>query len=451
MKRKKKSIGRDILANKKIKKVYCAGAIRGELFNKGYYEKIVQIVREQGATPKTEKGGGYQVYPLETYSEKGTQTTKDKLVAERDREWIRQSSCVIAEFSGASTGTGWEICYATRVQRKPTLCLCHEKSVPSLMIKQDNSKYTIVQMYRNEHEFEKYVQCFLEIVHHFDKIDTIKEAYSKIRQKVDLNTTPEDIRILVESLVFQAPHGENGIQAILKPNMESMYIVKPKKVDVDFKDAQKLVPFLFRNLVLQKRWESLRSQEIGVTFASGRKSHIINILARQEQAPASLLDIYNHEGIDKIKYTREAFAKNIRAFRRIGLLETPEKLEPVPGQTSMHFKEQLFLVKTVSGDITVVSSRSPREMLSSLIIVTQHLQHLSKFMETFGVASLVDFLRRSRSKGLLSSVPEILIHNIDGIDAETFLKDRWAQDLVLDLHLECKKIWSEHYSTYKKI
>jgi len=433
-------------------KVYCAGAIRGELFNKGYFEKIIQIAKELGAQPKTEKNGGhqvYQVYPLETYSGADVQTMKDKLVAARDREWIRQSSVVIAEFSGASTGTGWEICYATRVERKPTLCLFHKRSVPSLMIKQDNSEYTIVQMYRNESEFENYIRCFLEIAKRFDKIAKIKESYFRAREKIDSNTRSEDIRSLVESLAMQAPLDMRRLQSRLKPDIETIYILRPSKVDIDFKDAENFVSFLFRNLVLQKRWESLRSQEIGTTFTSGRKPYIINTLSRVEQVPTSLLEIYNRQGTDRIKYTREAFTKNIRAFRRIGLLETPEKVEPVQA-TSMHFKDQLMLVKTVYDDIRIVSSRSPREVISSLIIVTQHLQHLSKFLETFGANSLVDFLNQSRHNGLLSSMPEISVHSIDGVNTTAFLNERWAQDLVLVLHSECKKIWSEQYSTYRR-
>jgi hypothetical protein len=432
-----------------IVRVYCAGAIRGELFNKGYFERVVQIVKELGAHPKTEKSGGYQVYPLEAYSNTDVQTTKDKVVARRDREWIRQSSAVIAEFSGASTGTGWEICYATRVQRKPTLCLYHEKSVPSLMIKQDDSDYAIVQMYRNEREFENYVSCFLEIVKRFRHPDSIRESYLKARGMIDSNATADDVRGLVESIAMRTPLDIREMQAKLKPDIESILILKPRRVEIDFKDAENFVQFLFRNLVLQKRWENLRSQEIGTTFASGRKPRIINVLSRQEQMPTSLLEIYNREGIDRIGYTREAFTKNVRAFRRIGLLEKPEKLEEIHSKTSMQFKDQLLLAKTFYGDITIVSSRSPREVMSSLIIVTQHLQHLSRFLEAFGPNSLVDFLNQSRHNGLLASMPDISIHNIDGIDTKSFLNEKWAQELAFALHAEGKRIWGGHFSTYK--
>lgn len=433
-------------------KVYCASAIRGELFNKGFFEKIIQIAKEMGAQPKTEKSGGhevYQVYPLETYSKSDVPTTKDKLVAERDRAWIRQSSAVIADFSGASTGTGWEICYATRVQRKPTLCLYHEESVPSLMIKQDDSDYTVVQMYRNEREFENYVRYFLDIVKRFRQTNSIKEIYLKARDMIGSNATADDVKDLLESIAMQAPLDIRGLQVKLKPDIDNIVIFKPRRVEIDFKDAENFVLFLFRNLVLQKRWENLKSQEIGASFTSGRKPRIINVLSRQEQVPIGLLEIYNREGIDRIGYTQEAFTKNVRAFRRIGLLEKPEKLEEIHSKTSMQFKDQLLLVKTFYGDITIVSSRSPREVMSSLIIVTQHLQHLSKFLEAFDPNSLVDFLIQSRHNGLLSSVPDISIHNIDGVDTKAFLNEKWAQELVLVLHSECKRIWSEHYSTYK--
>jgi len=431
-------------------KVYCAGAIRGKLFNKEYFEKIIRIAKELGAHPKTEKSGGhkvYQVYPLENFSGADIQNVRDKLVAERDREWIRESTVVIAEFSGASTGTGWEVCYATRVERKPTLCLFHKKSVPSLMIKQDNSEYTIVQMYKNESEFENYVRCFLEIAKRSDKIAELKENYFIAREKIDSNTKPEDIKNLVESLVMP-PSFDLPPQSRLKPDIETLYILRPSQVDIDFKDAENFVSFLFRNLVLEKRWENLKSQEIGTTFTSGRKPFIIKALSHIEQVPTSLLEIYNRQGTDRIKYTREAFTKNIRAFRRIGLLETPEKVEPIQA-TSMHFKDKLMLVKDYSNIPMMVSSRSPQEVKKSLIIVTQHLQHLSRFLETFGANSLVDFLNQSRHNGLLSSMPHISVHNIDAVNTRDFLNERWAQNLVPVLHSECRKIWSEQYSTYK--
>jgi hypothetical protein len=115
----------------------------------------------------------------------------------------------------------------------------------------------------------------------------------------------------------------------------------------------------------------------------------------------------------------------------------------------MQFKDQLLLAKTFYGDITIVSSRSPREVMSSLIIVTQHLQHLSRFLEAFGPNSLVEFLNQSRHNGLLVSMPDISIHNIDGIDTKSFLNEKWAQELAFALHAEGKRIWSGHFSTYK--
>lgn len=429
-------------------KFYCAGAIRGELFDKGYFDKVIKIVKEFGE-PQTEKIG-YKLYPLTRYADPNEQTTRERVVAERDRKWIRQCSAVIAEFSGPSTGTGWEICYATRLHRKPTLCLYHVTSVPSLMIKQDDCKYTITQTYSDEKEFETYVRCFLEVVTRLDNMDEIREIYLKSREIVNSNPSPYEIKSLVKSLIKQAPSDLLGVQGRLRLDMERMYVVRPRKVDIDFKDAEHFVHFLFRNLILQRRWDRLRSQRIGTTFASGRKFRIIKVLSRLEN-PTNLLQIYDKEGEDQIKYTREAFTKNVRAFRRIGLLEAPEKIETIHTQRGTKFKDQIILVKAFYGEgvkMNIMSSRSPREIMSNLVIVTQHLQHLSKFLDRFGSGPLVGFLRRSKQRGQHSEVPEISIHNIDKINTNMFLKEKWAQKLVMSLHSECKMFWKEKFSSF---
>lgn len=401
-------------------KFYCAGAIRGELFYKGYFDKMIDLVKEFGI-PQTEKVA-YKLYPIEQYLDK--QNAQERLVAERDRKMIRQSRAVIAEFSGASTGTGWEICYATRLHRKPTLCLYHEKSSPSLMIKQDNCIYTIPQMYSEENEFETYVRCFLEIVTRLENIEKIREIYLKSREIAKLNPHPDEIKRLVEYLVERTP----------------------KKVDLDFTDVDEFVQFLFRNLILQRRWSRLKSQRVGITFVSGRKFRIIKALSRFEH-PINMLEIHEREGEDRIKYTREAFTKNVRAFRKIGLLEFLfEKTEPT--QRGTKFKDQIMLVKTLEGIIETKTSRSPREKTSSVIVVTQHLRHLSKFLDRFGSRSLVNFLRRSKQVGWYSEIPEIPIHDIDKIKMGTFLNEKWAQRLVTNLHSECKKLWKISFSSF---
>lgn len=274
-------------------RIYCAGAIRGEGSYTGYFEKIVEIVQGFGK-PLTDKRL-YSIYPIERYSDRQNRSSQEKLVAERDRQVISQCRAVVAEFSGASTGTGWEICYATRVLRKPALCLYNTRSVPSLIIKQDNSKYTIVQSYSNEADLEIYVKCFLEVVISLNDIDEIRRTYSKSIEMI--RPSPEIKRLEISK-------SENPIGKFREP----LVVQVRQETRIDFKDAAQLMQFLFRNLVLQKRWDQLGSQEIGTTFISGWKPVITKTLSSFE----SLVDIsqlYDCAGANKIKYTREAFNK----------------------------------------------------------------------------------------------------------------------------------------------
>jgi len=423
-------------------KFYCAGAIRGQLFYAEYFDKVIEIVKDYGI-PLTEKLA-YTLFPLLQYASPEEQTNEEKRVAERDREMIRQCKAIIAEISGPSSGTGWEICYGTRLYRKPTLCLFHAKSTPSLILKQDNSPYTIVQMYSDESEFETYTRCFLETVTRVDDIGEIKDIYSRLVEISKLNPSLLNIKKSVDSLVYKERLSLPGLQARLVFDMKSMYLAPPKKVPIDFKDAGQMIQFLFKNLLLQRKWDALRSQEIGASFVSGRKPIIINTLARVDTI-RNLLEVYNRAGEDRLQYTREAFTKNVRAFRKIGLLLVRDKAEY---QRGTKFIDKISVEKTLQEGATIISRRSPRETLSGIVTMTEHLQHLSEFLDKFGSTLLVDFLQRSKGRSWYSSIPDVQNLNIDDVDTSMFLTAKWAQEAVADLHLECKRLWKESYSSF---
>jgi len=416
---------------------YLAGAIRGDTSYKKHFDKIHKIVSLYGE-PKTERFG---YYPLTRWTD-----AMKKKVYERDIRWIRKSRAIIAECSGPSYGTGHEVTYGTRIVRIPALCLYHASSLPSLMLTQDSSKYTFSQEYSNEKELENYLRLFLEIVTKFDNIDDRRENYLKYRKIVNSDWDAHRIRALVESLSQQAISALIGIQAELKLDIERVTVVKPNLTEIDFKDSKDFVEFMFKNLVLQKRWFHLKSQRIGTTFASGRKSIIIDALSRID-APTDLLQIYKRHGKDRLGYTREAFTKNVRAYRRIGLFEVPEKIESLRGGTTK-FRDRVVMVKTLYGDFEIESSRSPREIMSNLIIITQHLQHLAEFLRRFSSASLIGYLKDATKKGWYSKIPDISILNIDKVDMTSFLKHEWAQQLAISLHSKCKEFWKEQYSSF---
>src|SRR5260370_25848852 len=85
---------------------YCAGPIRGDSTFSKYMDVIVKVVRRYGE-PYTERSETYN--PLEQFGDETSKGAREKKEYERDIHWLRQSRAVIAEVSGASTGTGIEI------------------------------------------------------------------------------------------------------------------------------------------------------------------------------------------------------------------------------------------------------------------------------------------------------------------------------------------------------
>jgi len=419
---------------------YCASAIRGDNTYEKYFQRIVSIVSEYGEA-RTEKYGP-QDSPLHQYITPKTQDPKDYVYVRDIVHWLGESDALIAEYSGASTGVGFEICYATRVRRIPALCLYHASARPSLIVNYDLSKYTFSQKYSDEKELETYLRCFLEIVTRFEKIDDIRLAYNEfsekaIRSKVETKEIPTMIETMLQTGSSYQVQGEFG------PGKKDFYVFRPKSVEIDFKDSKNFLQFMFKNIVLQKRWERLASQRIGVTFASGRKFSIILTLGHFD-GPINMLQICRKSGEENLKYTREALTKNIRAYRRIGLIATPVRI----ARGSTKFKDQFILTRTVHGEYRVESSRSHREVTESLVIVTQHLHHLSSFIRKFGSEPLINLIMQIKSESAYLEVPDTLPLSIDGVDLDAVLENDWAQRLARSLGTKCKEFWSQNYSSF---
>lgn len=419
---------------------YFSGAIRGDTSFERYFHKIIQIINEYGEA-LTERSDLY--YPLDKNLDQKMRSSNEKKIFRRDIiQWLGKSSALIAEISGASTGVGYEIHHAMRDRRIPVFCLYHVSSTPTLVVMQDPSKYVITQRYSDENDLEKYLRSFLMILARTEYIEDIRSVYVKMAKEITKpNLTINEMEEMIKKLLTF------GEPTILQKDLTSIHITKLRPVKIDFKDAASFVQFMFRNIVLQKRWEKLKTQRIGTTFVGGRKSRIITTLSNF-WGPTNLLNIYRHVGAEKLGYTREAFTKNIRAYRRIGLFEAPIKAEYKKSRLSAtKFKDRLVLVKTLQGDILVESSRSPREIMSKLIIVTRHLQHLSEFLHIFGSRSLVRLLSESREQPWYSKIPEIAILNVDKIDMGQ-LEVGLVEEIARYLQSKCKEFWKKHYSSF---
>lgn len=430
-----------IQPNRGRKKFYFAGAIRGDTSYEEYFYKIIEIIKEYGE-PLTERSDLYN--PLDKNFSPEERTVKEKRIYRRDIfQWLAESNALIAEISGESMGVGYEIRYAIRDRRIPVLCLYHASSTPTLVIKQDPSKYILLQQYSDENALEKYLRCFLIILAKTDDIKDVRSVYIDVSKEIaKSNLNFQEIKEMIEKLLTF------GDSAIIQKDLTSTHIAKFRLVDVDFKDSASFVKFMCRNIVLQRRWEQLKSQRIGTTFVSGRKGRIITALS-DFKGPTNLLEIYHHVGEDKLQYTQEAFTKNLRAYRKIGLFETPTKMRYKTSRLSTtKFRDRIILIRTLQGDILIESSQSPREIMRKLIIVTRHLQYLSMFIRKFGSKPLFRFLKESRKKPWFSEIPEIPVLNIDEVDIGQHVEDRLIKQITTYLYSKCKDFWKKQYSSF---
>jgi len=426
------------------KHFYFSGAIRGDTSFVHYFRRIIEIINEYGEA-LTERSDRY--YPLDKNFAQRYQSNIEKKIFRRDiTEWLGRSSALVAEISGPSTGVGYEIHYAIRDRRIPVLCLYHVSSRPTLVVKQDPSKYVLLQKYSDENDLEKYLRCFLMILIRTEYIEDIRHTYDEISNRIaKSNLSIHDIEEMVDRfLTFGEP-------SVIQKSLTTLHIAKVKPARIDFKDSASFVQFMFKNIVLQKRWEQLKSQEIGATFVGGRKSRIITVLSGyfKRGQVMNLLNIYRQVGGDQLQYTREAFMKNVRAYRRIGLFEAPSGAEywkPKPGATK--FKDKLILVKTLQGNILVESSRSRREIMNGLMVITCHLQHLSTFLHRFGSKTLIRFLKESKEQSWYSRIPEVPSLNIDKVDLGQQLEVELAKEISVYVHSKCIELWGEKYSSF---
>lgn len=422
------------------KKFYFSAAIRGDITYERNFPKIIQIISEYGE-PLTERSGLYN--PLDKNLAQEMKQVKEKGVYRRDIvHWLGEADAVVAEISGASIGVGYEICYAIMRERIPVFCLYHESISPSLIVKLDPSKYVILQQYSNEVDLEKYLRCFLKIVTSTSRIEDIRSAFMHMSKIIgELNPTVEVLHQRIEDLI------EYGDSSILQQDLTKFHVLRYRPPEIDFKDVASLASFMLRNIVLQKRWEQLKSQRIGTTYVSGRKKRIIAALS-DFYGPTNLLEIFKFLGEDKLRYTREAFTKNIRAYRRIGLFKSSaEPKIPVIRVRSTRFKDRPIFTRTLDGKLQIESSRSQREIMSRLVIPTSHLYYLSEFVDKYGSNSLEALLKKSKQEPWFNKLPS-MIHDIDNVDLDSIKQLDSSEEITEYLHVMCKEFWQKQYSSF---
>lgn len=132
-------------------KIYCAGAIKGDVKFRKYYQHIIDTTLSYGAEALTELN--LRLQPGEQLS--------DKEIYERDISWLSGSKAVIAEVSGASLGVGFEISYALYALGIPVLALYNKEVRVSAMITGCSSPLLTTRAYADESEINSYIETFI--------------------------------------------------------------------------------------------------------------------------------------------------------------------------------------------------------------------------------------------------------------------------------------------------
>ena len=387
-----------------MRSYYCAGAIRGDTSYLTYVKEIMKVVALYGEA-HSERSGSLQ--SLYNYDDTGDLALKK--IYERDMRWLRDSRAVIAEISGASTGTGFEIGEAI-AQRKPVMCLHHESSRPSLIITQCPSAYLIVQRYHDEIDLNAFLSCFMEIVSRADSEESteVSRMYKLMVNKVDPRRFTKD----------EAERIAIGL-------IDTLHEVKQR---TDFNEPKRLLDFMIRNLVLLTRWDRLTSQRIGDTYLNGSLPRMIKFLASlsienqlidalNESTPG-VMDLardYGNHRSQRAGYESKAFVKNLKAFVRIGLLVYP-KGRVVTTESDL---DEIDVVSTLEGNETVISRKSRVGPLSKpAVAVTRHLQELAAFLERYDHRPLISLLKEFRERKewyeIMAKLPERNVDEING-------------------------------------
>ncbi|XP_075941509.1 5-hydroxymethyl-dUMP N-hydrolase [Anarhichas minor] len=138
-------------------KVYFCGSIRGGRDDVHIYRRIVQKLQSYGSV-LTEHVGSTEI------SERGEDTASggDRIIHDRDVDWLQQSDVVVAEVTNPSLGVGYELGRAVAMETKKILCLFRPSSgrrLSAMIRGADDGDQFVVKDYREE-EVENVLEEF---------------------------------------------------------------------------------------------------------------------------------------------------------------------------------------------------------------------------------------------------------------------------------------------------
>ena len=121
-------------------KIYFAGAIRGGRADVALYLELVELLRTYG-TVLTEHIADEQLTSL-------GEAMNDRAIHDRDREWLKEADCLVAEVTTPSLGVGFEIAKGTEWGKR-VLCLFRPSAGRLLSALIAGSDRIMVREYQN--------------------------------------------------------------------------------------------------------------------------------------------------------------------------------------------------------------------------------------------------------------------------------------------------------------
>ena len=134
-----------------MKKIYFAGSIRGGRSDVLIYEKIINLLGSYGEV-LTEHVGNKKLLEQE-------KVMSDKEIHDRDVEWLKKCSVVVAEVTQPSLGVGYELCKAMYLDKK-VLCLFNSSKGGKLSAMIEGQPYFDIVYYQKHEELK-------EVLHNF--------------------------------------------------------------------------------------------------------------------------------------------------------------------------------------------------------------------------------------------------------------------------------------------
>jgi len=127
--------------------------VRGDKRYEPFYKYIIEHITSLGHTALSEQNFDFKpAVPL-----------TDSEIFIRDIKWLNNSSALVAEVTGASSGVGFEIAYALYKRKIPVLALSNNEAKEiSAMINGCNSDLITIRKYKDSNDLKNIISEFLK-------------------------------------------------------------------------------------------------------------------------------------------------------------------------------------------------------------------------------------------------------------------------------------------------